>query len=113
MQTSETIAVLVTALIEAQKAFKPLKRTATAGGGGKYTYKYAPLDELIDATQGALGTQGLTVIQVPTLTSESYVLELLKEKQVFFAPGSAFGQNGERYVRVSICIDTTDIDQYL
>ena len=45
--------------------------------------------------------------------SETYVLNLLKEKQVFFAPGSAFGQNGERYVRVSICIDTTDIDQYL
>jgi len=45
--------------------------------------------------------------------SESYVLELLKEKQVFFAPGSAFGKNGDRYVRVSICVDIDDIDKYL
>ncbi len=45
--------------------------------------------------------------------SESYVMELLKEKNVLFAPGSAFGKNGERYVRVSICIDISDINEYL
>ncbi len=45
--------------------------------------------------------------------SESYVMEVLKEKQVLFAPGSAFGKNGDRYVRVSICVDVSDIDSYL
>lgn len=45
--------------------------------------------------------------------SESYCMALLKEKQVLFTPGSAFGANGERYVRVSICVDTNDIDRYL
>jgi len=45
--------------------------------------------------------------------SETYVLNLLKEKQVLFAPGSAFGKNGDRFVRVSICVDTSDIDDYL
>jgi LL-diaminopimelate aminotransferase len=45
--------------------------------------------------------------------SESYCMELLREKKVLFAPGSAFGKNGERYVRVSICVDINDIDEYL
>ena len=45
--------------------------------------------------------------------SESYVMDMLKEKQVLFAPGSAFGKNGERYVRVSICVDVSTIDSYL
>ncbi len=45
--------------------------------------------------------------------SESYVMTLLKEKQVLFAPGSAFGKNGDRYVRVSICTDVSNIDEYL
>ncbi len=45
--------------------------------------------------------------------SESYVLKILREKQVFFAPGSAFGNNGKKYIRASICADTTDLDTYL
>ena len=45
--------------------------------------------------------------------SESYVMEILKQKNVLFAPGSAFGNNGDRHVRVSICVDISDIDQYL
>lgn len=45
--------------------------------------------------------------------SEEYAVKLLKEKQVFMAPGIAFGDNGKRYVRVSICADITNIDSYL
>ena len=45
--------------------------------------------------------------------SESYCMALLKEKQVLFTPGGAFGTNGERYVRVSICVDVSDINSYL
>ena len=45
--------------------------------------------------------------------SESYCMQLLNEKQVLFTPGSAFGKNGERYVRVSICANIEGIDAYL
>ena len=45
--------------------------------------------------------------------SESFSMQLLKEKQVLLTPGTAFGRNGLRYVRVSICVDITDIDTYL
>jgi len=45
--------------------------------------------------------------------SESYCMQLLKEKQVLFTPGSAFGKNGDRFVRVSICVNIDGIDNYL
>lgn len=45
--------------------------------------------------------------------AESFCMELLKEKQVMLTPGSAYGTNGARYVRASICINIDAIDQYL
>jgi len=45
--------------------------------------------------------------------SESFCMDLLREKQVLFTPGSAYGTNGERYVRASICINVDNIDKYL
>ena len=45
--------------------------------------------------------------------SESYCMALLKEKNVLFTPGTAFGAQGERYVRVSICVDVNNINSYL
>lgn len=36
------------------------------------------------------------------LGSESFVDELLNEARVFITPGSIFGSNGERYIRVSL-----------
>lgn len=45
--------------------------------------------------------------------SENYCMALLKEKNVLFTPGNAFGQNGERHIRVSICVDVSRIDEYL
>ena len=47
------------------------------------------------------------------VSSEEYVLNMLKEKQVFFAPGNAFGSNGEGYIRVSICANIDTINSYL
>jgi LL-diaminopimelate aminotransferase len=47
------------------------------------------------------------------ISSEEYVLHILQEKQVSFAPGSAFGTNGEGYIRVSICANIDNIEQYL
>lgn len=45
--------------------------------------------------------------------SEEFVLDLLKTKQIFIAPGIAFGENGRRWIRASICADITHIDEYL
>lgn len=44
--------------------------------------------------------------------SEEFCMKLLKEKQVLFTPGTAFGKNGERFVRVSICINIDEIGNY-
>jgi len=44
--------------------------------------------------------------------SEEFCMKLLKEKQILFTPGTAFGKNGERYVRVSICVNIDKINDY-
>lgn len=44
--------------------------------------------------------------------SEEFSIEILKKYQVFLTPGTAFGKNGDRYVRVSICSNIKDIDKY-
>ena len=44
--------------------------------------------------------------------SESYCLEMLHNHQILFTPGSAFGSNGNRYIRVSICVNIDTIEQY-
>lgn len=45
--------------------------------------------------------------------SVTYCEQLLKNKHVLFTPGSAFGSMGERYVRISICINIENIEEYL
>jgi LL-diaminopimelate aminotransferase len=45
-------------------------------------------------------------------TSEAFCESLLKNKQILLAPGSAFGKNGEGYVRVSICVNIDNINNY-
>lgn len=45
--------------------------------------------------------------------SENFCMELLKRRQVLFTPGTAFGINGERFVRVSICVNINNIDEYI
>jgi len=44
--------------------------------------------------------------------SQEFSFEILEKYQVFLTPGSAFGKNGERFVRVSICSNINNIDQY-
>ena len=73
--------------------------------------KLKKLDVSFDMPKGALYLWAK--IPDSAKDSESYVMDMLKEKQVLFAPGSAFGKNGERYVRVSICVDVSTIDSYL
>ncbi|MBI4094168.1 aminotransferase class I/II-fold pyridoxal phosphate-dependent enzyme [Candidatus Kaiserbacteria bacterium] len=45
--------------------------------------------------------------------AETYCMALLKERNVLFTSGSAFGAQGERHVRVSISSDVSEIDGYL
>lgn len=44
--------------------------------------------------------------------SEEFCMQLLKEKQILITPGTAFGKNGEQYVRVSICVNIDKINDY-
>ena len=45
-------------------------------------------------------------------SSEDFCARLLQEKQILLTPGTAFGANGERYVRVSICVNIDNINDY-
>jgi LL-diaminopimelate aminotransferase len=45
-------------------------------------------------------------------SSEEFCMQLLREKQILFTPGVAFGKNGDRYVRVSICVNIDNINKY-
>ena len=44
--------------------------------------------------------------------SETFCARLLKEKQIVLTPGTAFGKNGARHVRVSICANIDKIEEY-
>ncbi len=44
--------------------------------------------------------------------SEEFAKKLLEEKQILFTPGTAFGKNGKRFVRISICINIDNINDY-
>ena len=46
-------------------------------------------------------------------TSEEFVDELLHQKNIFIAPGSIFGSNGEGYVRISLCCDEKKLNEAL
>ncbi|MEK6151844.1 aminotransferase class I/II-fold pyridoxal phosphate-dependent enzyme [Flavobacteriaceae bacterium 3-367] len=42
-------------------------------------------------------------------SAERYIDELLHQKDIFIAPGTIFGSNGEGYVRFSLCVTTDKI----
>ena len=43
--------------------------------------------------------------------SETYIDQLLYEKNIFIAPGTVFGKNGEGYIRLSLCVDKKKIEE--
>jgi LL-diaminopimelate aminotransferase len=45
-------------------------------------------------------------------SSEAFCRQLLEDKQILLTPGSAYGSNGEGYVRVSICVNIDKINEY-
>lgn len=44
--------------------------------------------------------------------AETFCMKILNERQILFTPGSAFGTNGDRFVRVSYCINIDKIKEY-
>ena len=44
-------------------------------------------------------------------SSESMVDHLLYDKNIFVAPGSIFGSQGEGYIRFSLCLSETKIKE--
>jgi hypothetical protein len=62
MQTSESQASLVPALLEAQKKFPPIEKTKS-GQAGNRKFKYAPLEEIKPLCDPILWEHGLMVTQ--------------------------------------------------
>ena len=46
-------------------------------------------------------------------TSEKFTDALLYEKDVFITPGTIFGSNGEGYIRASLCVSSTILNEVL
>lgn len=44
--------------------------------------------------------------------AEEFCMKMLSERQVLFAPGTAFGKNGQGFVRVSISVNIDKIGEY-
>ncbi len=44
-------------------------------------------------------------------SSEEFIDELLYKKEIFIAPGTIFGSNGEGYIRFSLCVTTEKIEE--
>jgi aspartate/methionine/tyrosine aminotransferase len=44
-------------------------------------------------------------------SSEDYINELLYDKNIFVAPGTIFGENGEGYIRFSLCVKEEKIKE--
>jgi hypothetical protein len=62
---SEAIGALVGALAKAQGSYEPIRKnrtvTVTMKSGGKYDFRYATLDAVLDATRTALAVNGLAI----------------------------------------------------
>lgn len=78
-----------------------------------------------DIIASKLSTLGLTVslpqgslyiwAKIPDNAKDSisFSEEVMRTKHVLLTPGSAFGTQGDRYVRASICINIDNIEEYL
>ncbi|WP_228852462.1 pyridoxal phosphate-dependent aminotransferase [Aegicerativicinus sediminis] len=47
------------------------------------------------------------------IDSDSFIDNILKEKNIFITPGHIFGSNGEGYIRFSLCGGTEDLEEAL
>jgi hypothetical protein len=81
MTHSEQIDALAAALADARPTFKPVIKDKTAKirmkSGGEYSYKYADLSSVFEATTDELARVGLTLIQAPEMVNGEFVLTAL------------------------------------
>jgi hypothetical protein len=87
MTTSESISNIAAALAKAQGAFKPINRNRTVevnlkDGKGKYTFAYATLDSVIDATREALSANG--ICQTAMVNNGAIVVKLYHSSGEWF-----------------------------
>ena len=47
------------------------------------------------------------------IDAEEYIELILKEKSIFIAPGTIFGSNGGRYIRISLCAPQQELEEAL
>ena len=47
------------------------------------------------------------------IEAEAYIDLILKEKSIFIAPGTIFGSNGNRYIRISLCAPQDQLEEAL
>jgi aspartate/methionine/tyrosine aminotransferase len=47
----------------------------------------------------------------PFVKSEEFIETVLKNNHIFIAPGTIFGNNGEGYIRFSLCASTEDLEE--
>ena len=47
------------------------------------------------------------------LDAEEYIDIILKEKSIFITPGTIFGSNGNRYIRMSLCAPMDELEEAL
>jgi aspartate/methionine/tyrosine aminotransferase len=47
------------------------------------------------------------------ISVENFTDEILYQAQVFIVPGTVFGSNGSRYVRISLCADKEKLNKAL
>ncbi len=83
---------------------------------------YSMRRNLIYAIADTLGctykrdTAGMFVwckLPLGSVDSKTYINDLLIQKNIFVAPGSIFGSNGEGYIRFSLCVNEEKIEQAL
>ncbi|MFD0799308.1 pyridoxal phosphate-dependent aminotransferase [Maribacter chungangensis] len=98
----------ITALQSGEAWFQELDRTY-----GKRRALMFQLVDLIGATYdpNAAGMFIWAKLPVGSKSSEECIDELLHEKNIFIAPGTIFGSNGEGYIRFSLCVTEEKIKE--
>jgi aspartate/methionine/tyrosine aminotransferase len=98
----------ITALKSGDGWFLELNRT--------YTKRRALMFQLVDLIGATydLNAAGMFIwakLPIASKSSEEFIDELLYEKDIFIAPGTIFGSNGEGYIRFSLCVTEEKIKE--
>lgn len=98
----------ITALKSGDAWFQELDRTYS-----KRRKLMFQLVDLIGATYDSNAAGMFIWAKLPkeSKSSEEFIDELLHEKNIFIAPGTIFGRNGEGYIRFSLCVTEEKIKE--